>query len=171
MHNFKIGVITKPHGVKGEARVFPTTDEPEIFKRLVGTSVMVGENLSLYKLTAARVQKGMVFLKLDGVNDRSTAEKFSGHSIYVDESQVLPLTEDEYFERDLIGMQVISEDGKFLGVLTKIIYPPANDVYVIKPPEGESFMIPAIKEVIKQVSVSEGKMTIKLLDGLGELTI
>ena len=171
MPNFKIGVITKPQGVKGEVRVFPTTDKPESFKQLVGMDVMVGEDLRPCRISDARASKGMVYVKFDGVENRSAAEKFAGAGIYVTETQVLPLDEDEYFERDLIGMEVITEDGKNVGQLTKIIYTPANDVYVIKPQGGEAFMIPAIKDVVKHVSVLECKMTIKLLDGLGELTI
>ena len=171
MPNFKIGVITKPQGVKGEIRVFPTTDEPEGFKRLVGANIMVGENLHSYRLTDARLAKGMVYVKIEGVNDRNAAKRFAGEDIYVTEAQVSPLAKDEYFERDLIGMEVMAEDGNILGQLTKIIYSPANDVYVIKPPEGESFMIPAIKDVVKHVSVLDRKMTVKLFDGLGELTI
>ena len=171
MQKFKIGVITKPKGVKGEVRVFPTTDEPEVFIRLVGMEVMVGEGLHSRKLTGARSGKGMVFLKFDEVDDRNTAENFSGASIFVTEDKVAPLADDEYFERDLVGMEVETSEGTILGQLTKIIYGPANDVYVIKPLEGEAFMIPAIKDVVKHVSVLERKMTVKLLDGLGELTI
>ena len=171
MPNFKIGVITKPQGIKGEVRVFPTTDEPESFKRLVGMDVMLGEDLLPSRLTGARASKGMVYLKFDGLDDRNAAEKFTETDIYVSEDQVLPLAEDEYFERDLVGMKVVTEDGNMLGQLTKIIYAPANDVYVIKPPDGEAFMIPAIKDVVKHVSVLDSQMTVKLLDGLGELTI
>ena len=171
MPNFKIGIITKPQGVKGEIRVFPTTDDPECFKRLVGTDIMLGEDLLSYRLTSARVGKGMAYVKFEGVDDRNAAEKFAGACIFATKSQVAPLAEDEYFERDLVGMNVETLDGKKLGRLTKIIYTPANDVYVIKPLEGEAFMIPAIKDVIKHVSVLDGKMTVKLLDGLGELTI
>ena len=171
MPNFKIGVITKPQGVRGEVRVFPTTDEPKSFTRLIGEDVMVGEDLRACEITTARTQKGMVLLKFFGVDDRNAAEKFVGANIFVTDEQVSSLADDEYFERDLIGMELIAEDGKSVGQLTKIIYTPANDVYVIKPPDGEAFMIPAIKDVIKHVSVIDRKMTVKLLDGLGELTI
>ena len=171
MKYFKIGVITKPQGVKGEVRVYPTTDALESFELLVEKKVMIGENMLPYELSAARTQKGMVFLKFVGVDDRNSADELAGEAIFVTEEQVLPLAKDEYFERDLIGMEVNAEDGQNLGHLTKIIYTPANDVYVIKPPDGKAFMIPAIKDVVKHVSVRDGKMTVKLLDGLGELTI
>ena len=171
MPNFKIGIITKPQGVKGEVKIFPTTDELENFKRLVGTDVMVGEELLFYKLTSARIGKGMIYVKFAGVDDRNAAGKLTGAGIYVTEDQVTPLAQDEYFERDLVGMEVESLDGKILGLLSKIIYTPANDVYVIKPPDGEAFMIPAVKDVVKDVSLINRKMTIKLLIGLGELTI
>ena len=171
MPHFKIGVITKPQGVKGEVRVYPTTDEPENFKRLIGMEIMVGEELSPFELSGVRLMKRMIYVKLVGVDDRSTAEKLAGAEIYITDAQVSPLAEDEYFERDLIGMEVITEDGKNVGQLTKVIYTPANDVYVIKPPDCKAFMIPAIKDVIKNISISDSKMTVKLLDGLGELTI
>ena len=169
MQQFKIGVITKPHGVRGEFKVFPTTDDSEGFNRLLNQEILLGEKK--IKLEDARTHKGMVYIKLAGVDDRNSAEKFIGMDIFILKNQAAPLEEDEYFERDLIGMEVNSEDGKKMGHLEKIIYTPANDVYVIKPLDGKPFMIPAIKDVIKQVCVLEKKMTVKLLEGLVELTL
>ena len=171
MRHFKIGVIAKPHGIRGEIKVFPTTDNPLGFNRLVGMDVMVGDELLPFKLKSARVQKGMAYVKLDAAGDRDAAQKLVGAGIFIGEDQALPLAEDEYFERDLIGMEIRAEDGEILGQLIKILYMPANDVYVIQPPGKEAFMIPATKEVVKHVSAKEKIMTVKLLEGLDELTI
>ena len=171
MSHFKIGIITKPHGIRGEIRVYPTTGFPERFKFLTGMEIMVGSNFEPYKVLSARTAKGMAYIKLCGINDRTAVEKFIGDNIYISESQALPLLENEYFERDLIGMEVVKEDGESIGHVSKILYTPANDVYVIQTANGSAFMIPAIKEVIKDVSVANSKMVVRLIEGLEGLTL
>ena len=169
MQDFQIGVITKPHGIKGELRVFPTTEGPERFKLLVGKTVRVGEVEC--KIAGAKVTKGMAIVSFAGVADRNAAEKLLGQKIYVPKNLALPLSEDEYYERDLVGMEVHDENGKPLGCIEKILSYPANDVYVVKPPEGKAFMFPAVKEIIKSVSVDENKMSVCLPQGMEGLTV
>ena len=170
MQHIKVGVITKLHGIRGEFRVFSMIDDKVGFTRLVGSDIFL-DGLHPFKLERARTHKGMAYLKLAGINDRNLAEKFIGMGIFISKDQAVPLEADEYFERDLIGMEIITDEGNVLGYLEKIIYTPANDVYVVKPHEGKSFMIPAIKDVIKHISISEKKMTVMLMDGLDELTL
>lgn len=170
--NIKIGVITKPHGIKGELRVFPTTDRPEHFERLAGGHVFVGDgNLSMKKfsLDAARISKGMARIRLGGVDDRDAAARLSGMGIFVPEAMAAPLEAGEYFERDLLGMAVVSENGAAVGTVEKVLYAPANDVYVVKPENGPSFMVPAVRDVV--LEISGGAMKIRLLDGLADLTV
>lgn len=172
MDNFEIGIIVKPQGIRGELRVLPTTDAPERFQLLVGGDVFV--NNKAYKLTNARQQKGIVIVKLDGVNDRNAAEDMvrSGARISIPAEKALPLSDDEYFVRDLVGLSVYTEEGNMLGEVHQVIQTNANDVYVIKPENGEkSFMIPAIKDVVLAVDMAAKKITVRLMDGLLELTV
>ena len=170
---FEIGVITKPQGVRGELRVFPTTDDPSRFTLLEGKEILLRQNGTdkPYKLLQAKLHKGLVLVRLEGVNDRNMAETLGKATINIPDELALPLDEGEYFVRDLLGLDVVTEAGESIGTLSKVINTNANDVYVIDPPEGDSFMIPAIKSVVLGVSLADKKMTVHLMDGLRELKI
>ena len=168
---FEIGTIVKPQGIRGEVRVFPTTDDPTRFNLLVGETVIVrlGNTERTYKLLQARQQKNIVIIKLEGVSDRNTAETLVRGVIAISDDKALPLEAGEYFVRDLIGLNVEDETGEHIGVISKVLNTNANDVYVIEAAEGDAFMIPAIKNVILSVSIPEKKMKIYMMDGLREL--
>lgn len=167
MNDFEIGIITKAQGIKGEFRVLPTTDDPSRFELLVGGEVKI--NGKTHKLTNARLQKNIVILKLAEVNDRNTAESLINAVITIPAEKAIPLESDEFYIRDLIGLNAETEDGKPLGKLTRVMHTGANDVYVITPPEGDPFMLPAIKDVVRRVSIPEGKIILHLLEGIREL--
>ena len=168
---FEIGTIIKPQGIRGELRVFPTTDDPARFNLLVGEAMLVrlGNTERTYKLLQARQQKNIVIVKLEGVDDRNTAETLVRGIITIPDEKALPLEEGEYFVRDLIGLNVEDENGEHLGTISKVLNTNANDVYVIEAAEGDSFMIPAIKSVILSVSIPDKKMIVHMMDGLREL--
>jgi len=175
MDNFEIGIIVKPQGIRGELRVLPTTDAPERFQLLIGESVTVlwDKKSEAYKITGARQHKGLVIIKFEGVNDRNTAEAMVRGVITIPPEKALPLEDDEYYIRDLVGLDVISEDGENLGVVTRVINTNANDIYVVSPNDTneKSFMIPAIKDVVLHVSMESKKITVRLMDGMRELTV
>lgn len=171
---FEIGTIVKPQGIRGELRVFPTTDDPARFSLLVGEEILLRDTKNAetpYKLLQARPHKGLVIIKLDGVNDRNMAETLVRNIIAIPDEKALPLEDGEYFVRDLIGLDVVTQTGEHIGKLSKVLNTNANDVYVIDPAEGDSFMIPAIKSVVLNVSLQDKKMTVRLMDGLRELKI
>jgi len=167
---FEIGIITKPQGIRGELRVLPTTDDPTRFELLIGEEILLRTNNieRPYKLLQARGHKNLILIKLDGISDRNTAETLIGAVITIPDELALPLDDGEYFVRDLIGLNVETEAGEYLGIIGKVLHTGANDVYVIET-EEDSFMIPAIKKVVLNVSIPDKKMTIRLLDGLREL--
>jgi len=167
---FKIGIIVKPQGINGELRVLPTTDDPGRFAMLDEVYLNQADKKA-YKLTSARQHKGLVLLKLDGVNDRNTAEKLVGEMVVIPPEKALPLNADEYFIRDLIGLNVETQDGQALGEIADVFPTGANDVYIVRGPGGESFMIPAIKDVVLEVSLAENKMKVRLIEGLQELKV
>jgi len=170
-NHFEIGIITKPQGIKGELRVLPTTDDPWRFELLIGEEVLLRREKTAatpqsIKLTAARVQKGMVYIKLDGVNDRNTAETYTGAAIIIPPDLALPLDDDEYYVRDLIGIEAESESGEPLGHISRIIHTSANDIYEIKPSEGKAFLVPAVKEFVQSVDLAQRKIILRLIEGL-----
>jgi 16S rRNA processing protein RimM len=167
--DFEIGKITKAQGIRGEVRVFPTTDDPSRFELLVGEEVTISGGKK--KIMSARLQKNVVILKLEGVNDRNAAEALAGAAISIPAEKALPLEDGEYYIRDLIGLQAIDESGEKLGLLTEVLHTGANDVYVITPSGGDSYMVPAIKNVVLGVCLHEKTITLRLLEGLKELKI
>jgi len=168
---FEIGIIVKPQGIAGELKILPTTDDPERFALLDEVHVRPKSPTppQPYKIISARRHKGLVLLKLSGINDRNAAEKMVGGVLLIPPEKALKLGTDEYFIRDLVGLNVENEDGQPLGEITDVFHTGANDVYVVKGQDSESFMIPAIKDVVRAVSVPEGKITVRLLEGLMEL--
>jgi 16S rRNA processing protein RimM len=163
--NFQIGVITKAQGIRGEFRVLPTTDEPSRFELLVGGEIFIGNRA--VKLQSARMQKNIVVLKIEGADDRNAAERLVGAVISIPEEKALPLSPDEFFIRDLIGLRAETESGEPLGEITRVLHTGANDVYVI----GEEFMIPAIKDVVIKIDLAAGRIILRLQEGLRELTL
>ena len=168
---FEIGIIVKPQGIRGELRILPTTDDPERFVLLEEVYIRpkTPDTPVSYKLISSRQHKGLVLLKFAGVNDRNAAEKLVGGVLLIPPEKALTLDTDEYFIRDLVGLTVVTEDNQTLGQITNVFPTGANDVYVVQGTDGESFMIPAIKDVILAVSIAEKKMTVRLIEGLLEL--
>ena len=171
---FKIGNIVNVHGLRGEIRVMPATDDPSRFELLKKAEIFFekgNNNHSVeYQLETVRYHKAMVVLKLAGVNDRTTAESLVGGVIKVPRSEAIPLEEDEYYQKDLFDINVVTDTGEELGRLLQIIETGANDVYIVRPANGsKDVLIPAIKECILDVSLPDNKMTVHLMKGLREL--
>ncbi|MCA9901392.1 MAG: 16S rRNA processing protein RimM [Ardenticatenaceae bacterium] len=159
-----IGQITKPHGVRGEVRVKPHTDEPERFSWL--EQVYVGaEDPRPMAVEQARVHQGMVLLKLTAVSTRAAAESLRGEWLLVPEDEALPLEEGEYFLFELEGLTVVTTDGETLGTLTGIIETGANNVFVVQGDRGE-LLLPDIDDVVQDIDFENGRMLVTLLPGL-----
>jgi 16S rRNA processing protein RimM len=172
---FDIGVIVSVHGLKGEVRVKPITDDPSRFGLLDVVEIFFDNKPSSesYPLKSARPHKTLMVLKLEGVDDRNAAEKLVGGIIKVPRSRALPLGENEYYQKDLLEMTVVTDTGEKLGHLVQVIETGANDVYVVRPlsdvqanTQAKDILIPAIKECILDVSLEEAKMTVHLMEGL-----
>lgn len=161
-----IGEITKPHGVRGEVRVRPHTDLPERFGWL--SQVYVGKTrLQLLNVESVRWHKDILLMKFEGLDNRNEIEGFRGHNLHVPESEAIPLAEGEYFLYQLIGLQVVSDDGQELGALTRVIETGANNVFVVRGEAGE-LLLPDIPDVVLDINFEDGRMTVHLLPGLLE---
>ena len=128
---FQVGVITTTHGVRGEVKVFPTTDDVKRFKRLKKVILDTGKEEKILEVEGARFMKNLVLLKFKGYDSINDIEKYKGCSLYVTREDAVRLRKDEYFVADLIGMEVFLEDGSAFGKLTDVMTTGANDVYVI----------------------------------------
>ena len=162
----QVGVITTTHGVRGEVKVFPTTDDPARFKKLKDVILDNGKAKKDLEIENVKFFKNMVILKLKGVDSMNDAELLRNVPLLVSRENAVKLKPGEYFICDLIGLQVSDEEGKFLGTLTEVIQTGANDVYVVKMENEKEVLIPNIKECIIKVSLEENSMTVHLLEGL-----
>lgn len=162
----QVGVVTSPHGIAGEVKVFPTTDDPKRFKRLREVLLDAGGEKTAVEIEGVKFFKKLVILKLKGVDSRDAAERLRQKSLYVTRQNAVKLKRDEYFIADLIGLRVIDENGEELGVLKDVIETGANDVYAVDMPDGRELLLPAIKQCILQVEPEEGFVRVHVLEGL-----
>jgi len=163
MDEVLVGEVIKAHGIRGEIKVHPLTDNPKRFKKLKEVILTRGEDKRYLKVLNAKVQQNEVYLTLEGVNTRDEAEALRGWSIRIDRSEVPPLL-DRWYYFELEGMKVYEKD-KLLGTLVQVIETGANDVYLVKGDKGE-ICIPALKSVVKNVDVAGRRMDVILPAGL-----
>jgi len=163
---FEIGQIVNTFGIKGFVKVKPFTDDMERFEELETILVVKNKELIEMKIEEVKYQQHVVLLKLKGIEDINMAEKYKGCYIKIKRENARKLPEDTYFIADLIGLEVYTDDGKFLGKVDDIYNNKSNDVYVIKDELGKQILLPGIKEVIKQVDIDNEKIIVHLLEGL-----
>lgn len=166
---FQVGIITSTHGLKGEVKVYPTTDESARFRRLKEVILDTGREDLVFEIEHVKFFKQYVILKFKGLDSIEDVEKYRQKSLYVTRQNAVRLKRDEYFVADLIGLRVMDEDGKPAGVLKDVLSTGANDVYVIEMEQGKELLLPAIKQCVLDVDVEAGCMKIHILDGLLDL--
>ena len=163
---FQVGVISTTHGIAGEVKVFPTTDDMNRFKKLKEVILDTGKETQLLHIQQVRFFKNMVIVKFKEFRSINDVERLRGKSLYVTRENAVPLEEDEYFVADMIGMKVITEDGTEFGTLSDVMETGANDVYVIDSKEHGEVLMPAIKECVLNVDMESGIITVHLMNGL-----
>ncbi len=162
----QVGVITSTHGLRGEVKVFPTTDDAARFRRLKEVILDTGKEKMLLEIQGVKFFKKFVILKFKGIDSIDDAEKYRGKGLFVTRKNAVPLRRDEYFVADLVGLKVIDDMDQELGVLTEVLQTGANDVYVVKMEDGREALIPAIKQCILNVDVEGGLIRVHILEGL-----
>ena len=166
---FRVGVISSVHGVRGEVKVFPTTDDPARFKELEEVTLDTGKEFITLKIQGVKFFKQMVILKFEGYDHIEDIEKYKGKDLWIRRDQAVKLEEGEYFIADLIGLAVKAEDGQSLGRLKDVLKTGANDVYVVEMDSGKELLIPVIPDCIIKVDLDSGEVIVHLLDGLLDL--
>ena len=162
----QVGIISSPHGVKGEVKVYPTTDDVNRFKKLKEVKAQKKRENQTLHIEQVKFFKNMVILKCKEICSMEEAETFRNAPLLIPRSKAVKLAPGEYFLCDLMGLEVSTEDGTYLGTLTEIIRTGANDVYVVKQKNEKEVLIPNIKECIIEVSLEKHTMTVHLLEGL-----
>jgi len=162
----QVGVISSTHGVRGEVKVFPTTDDVKRFKKLKKVILDTGKEQLPLEIEGVKFFKQFVILKFRGIDNINDIEKYKGKRLLVDRKDAVKLKKDEYFIADMIGMDVFTEDGELFGALKDVMETGANDVYIIEMSDGKEVLVPAIKQCILDVDIENRKMVIHLLEGL-----
>lgn len=166
---YQVGAITQTHGIKGEVKVFPLTDDISRFKNMKNLLLDAGkEGYKTLEVESVRQQKNIVILKFKGIDNINDIEKYKGHGLFVTKENRVPLKKDEYFIADLIGVKVYLDTDKdtVFGTISDVLQTGANDVYEIEMTDGKSVLVPAIKDCILDVDVENDRVEIHLLDGL-----
>ena len=164
----QVGAVTSTHGLAGEVKVFPTTDDPKRFKKLKQVLLDTGKDMLPLGVEHVKFFKNMVILKFKDYDRIEDIMGFKGKNLYVTRENAVRLKKDEYFIADLIGMKVYTEDEAYLGELTEVITTGANDVYTVRMENGKDVLIPAIGQCILNVDVEHETMQVHLLEGLLE---
>ncbi|MGC9333291.1 MAG: ribosome maturation factor RimM [Anaerolineae bacterium] len=164
-----IGQVVGVHGVRGELKVQVLIEDAHRFGRL--DQVFVGRDdrdAVAWPVSGCRLHKDHVLLKLEGCDDRTLAESFRGQLVQIPFEKAIPLEEGEYYEHQIIGLEVWTSAGEYLGRIEEILYTGANEVYVVREAKlarGE-ILIPAIADVVLVVDLEAGRMEIDLMEGL-----
>ncbi len=165
----RVGVITTTHGVRGEVKVYPTTDDAGRFLELEEVWLDTGRERIPLRIQNVKFFKNMVILKFEGYDDMNAVQAWRQKDLLISREQAVELQEDEYFIGDLIGLRVEDEEGNSLGTLKDVLETGANDVYLVSCPGRKDLMLPAIKDCILEVDLAAGIMRVKVLPGLLEL--
>lgn len=167
----QIGRITGSHGVRGEVSVYSLTDDPRRFS-VLKDCFLVTEDFSSkvpMKASRARIAADKVLLKLEGVDDRDAADALKGRYLAVTRENAVRLKPDTYFICDLIGCTVVDEEAGTLGVIADILQNGATDIYVVKRENAKDLLLPAIRQVVREVDIASGIVRVRLLEGLLDL--
>ena len=165
---FQVGVIASTHGLHGEVNVFPTTEDPNRFKKLKKVTLHTkrGEEIEL-DVQSAKFFKKFVIVKFKQFNDINEVEKLKGCELTIERKDAIKLQPGEYYCADLIGLTIVDEDGTVLGTLVDVIQTGANDVYEMKREDGEeNVYIPAIKDCILDIDIENKQIKIHVIPGL-----
>jgi 16S rRNA processing protein RimM len=164
-----IGSVVGSHGVRGEIKVQILTDDPHRFGLL--NQVFIGledQEPVAVPLLGYRLHKGRALLRLENVDDRSTAETLKGYLIQVPREDAIPLEEGEFYEHQIIGLEVRTVAGERLGEVVEILYTGANEVYIVHSAVAgtRELLIPAIEDVIREIDLAGGRIIVELPEGL-----
>lgn len=165
MDYIQVGKIVNTHGIKGDVKVVPLTDDIKRFEKL--KTVFIGDEKLELEIINVSYIKGNVLLRFKNYEDINDIEKFKNDEVWIDKKDKIKLPKDSFFLDDILGLEVYLTDNNHLGTIKDILQPGANDVYVVKSGKKE-YLIPAIKDVIKEVDIDNKKMIIEPIEGLLE---
>ncbi len=164
----RVGVIANTHGIHGEVKVYPTTDDINRFKKLKQVILDTGKEQKTLEVVGVKFFKNLAILKFKGIDSINDIEKYKGKDLLVTREHAVKLEKDEYFICDLIGCQVITKDDTTIGELTEVLQTAANDVFVVQGADKKEILVPYIDDCVKEVLIEEKKVIVHLFPGMME---
>ncbi|MCH5273987.1 MAG: 16S rRNA processing protein RimM [Lachnospiraceae bacterium] len=162
----RVGVVTTTHGVRGEVKVFPTTDDAGRFKQLKKAYLDLGNELLPVTVEGVKFFKQTVIVKFKEIGDMDQAALYRNKDILIEREDAVPLEENEFYICDLIGLSVVADTGESLGVLTDVLKTGANDVFEVTTTDKKTVLIPYIEDCVKEISLEESRVFVHILPGL-----
>ncbi len=164
----EIGKIVNTHGLRGEVKVVPWMDYPEDFEELENIFIKTRKEMKPVEIENVRYQKNNLIVKFKGFDDINDIEQYKGCILYADREELGELPEGVHYIVDLIGLDVVNEEGEKLGVLADVFNTGANDVYDVKREGKKNLLLPVIDEVVKEINVEGGTITVHVMEGLDD---
>lgn len=171
--DFEIGKIMTTHGLKGEVKVFPTTDDPKRFDLLKNKEVfLILKNQTVkYIIQTVRYQKNLVLVKFKDIDDVDVAAKLKSAVIKIPKELAVPLEDGEFYIKDIYGISVTTDTGEELGIISDIIFTGANNVYVVENKQAiekskKQILIPHTNQCILDIDLLNQKMLVHIPKGL-----
>ena len=165
----RVGTIASTHCIRGEVKVFPTTDDVKRFKKLKHCFLDTGKERIPLEVESVKFFKQFAILKFKDYDNINDVEKYKGKDLLVDRANAVKLQKDEYFIADLIGLKVVTDEGNDFGTLKDVLQTGANDVYVIDGTDGKEYLFPVIRECVLDISLEKGIVTVHIMPGLLDL--
>lgn len=165
MNTLEIGKIVNTHGLRGEVKIVPWTDAPEVFED-ISYAYIRGEKK---EIKSVKYQKNNIIVKFSGIDDINEAEKLKNQVITTDREELGELPEGVFYITDLLGCEVVLEDGEKVGILSDVLPTGSNDVYVVKRDGKKDLLLPVIEQVVLDVNIEEKKVTVNIMEGLEDL--
>ena len=162
----EIGQIVNTFGIKGMVKIRPFTDDINRFDKLEKVYIKNKDGKKEYQIQEVKYHKNMVLMKLEGVDTLEQAEILRQSYLLVNREDEEPLEEGVYYIVDLIGLEVYTDENIFLGKVDDIFNTGSNDIYVVKDGKGKQILLPGIPDVLKNVDLEKGKITVHLIPGL-----
>ncbi len=165
---FRVGIFTSTHGIRGEIKVYPTTDDMHRFSHLKRVYMETKEGRQELTVEHVSYFKNMVIVKFKEYSDINAIERYKGSSLFVAREDAMPLKKGCYYIADLLDSTVMTDDGRRLGILKDVLQTGANDVFVVQGEEKE-YLLPNIPSCILEVKPEESRILVHMLDGLEDL--
>lgn len=169
MELLEVGKIVNTHGLKGEVKIVTWTDYPDDFENLEHLYIKRKTGDETLSIDGIKYQKNNIIVRLKEIKDINEAEKYKNLVVYADRAELGELPDGVHYIVDLIGLEVVDEDGNKIGILADVFNTGANDIYDVKREGAKNLLIPAIDEVVLNIDTENGKITVRIPEGLDEI--